>query len=178
MLISTTQKSLARHCLVQASKVYMQDPPICDPEKPFNPAEFAQFSWQLIESQIHQALGRQAYHLGRPDEALTHFLALLAHSEGEESDEGDQGAWDDFKLAYEVRLGVLISSDKVRRLTVANRTWERKLAKFCENRSCCSGIPYSTQKHLNSSLTAPSRTPTLTRMMSWKRPCLNMAFST
>lgn len=73
-----------------------------DQDKPFDSSEYAQLSWPLIESYIHQALGRQAYNLGQSEQALEHFLALLAHAAREDSDEGGQGAWADLKQAYDV----------------------------------------------------------------------------
>lgn len=98
------QKPLAQHCLSQAAEIYTHelDSSMQDSDKPLNVAEHAQQSWSSIEGYIHQGLGRQAYHLGKSEEAIEHFLALLSHAAGEESDEGDEGAWDDFRLAYQV----------------------------------------------------------------------------
>lgn len=61
--------------------------------------------WFAIQNHLHQALGRQAYNLGRSDEALVYYLSLLGKAEQEgdvETGEDDQGVWDDFKLALDV----------------------------------------------------------------------------
>lgn len=72
--------------------------------KAFDPVAEATTRWQSIEQHTSQALGRQAYHLGRSDEALLHFLALLVQRDNSEDthdmDEGDQDIWDDFVLAF------------------------------------------------------------------------------
>ena len=69
--------------------------------------------WFAIQNHLHQALGRQAYNLGRSDEALVYYLSLLGKAEQEgdvETGEDDQGVWDDFKLALDVSHLFIISA--------------------------------------------------------------------
>lgn len=61
--------------------------------------------WNAIRSHLHHGLGRQAYNVGKADEAVEHFLELLVGA-GVQGDEaaGEESWLDDFGLAWEVRL--------------------------------------------------------------------------
>ncbi|KAK4704695.1 trafficking protein particle complex subunit 8, partial [Phenoliferia sp. Uapishka_3] len=89
-------KSLSRRCLSQASSMYMIDPP------PLDPRWSATISgWNAIRSHLHHGLGRQAYNVGKSEDAIEHFLELLAGAEGGGESGGEQSWLDDFGLAWE-----------------------------------------------------------------------------
>lgn len=93
-----SQKSLSRRCLSQAASVYQiptrpSDP--SDPRFPHSPLT----GWSSVRSHLHHSLGRQAYNVGKSDDAVEHFLQLLVGA-GDGAAVGDD--WlDDFALAWE-----------------------------------------------------------------------------
>lgn len=91
--ILAVQKSLSRRCLSQAASVYRVNPD-------------AASGWTAIRSHLHHGLGRQAYNVGKSDEAVAHFLELLVGADAEAGDDdgGEQSWLDDFGLAWEVRF--------------------------------------------------------------------------
>lgn len=62
-------------------------------------------TWDGIRSHLHYGLGRQAYNVGKADEAVEHFLELLVGG-GEHTGEGEESWLDDFGLAWEVRYNL------------------------------------------------------------------------
>lgn len=105
------QKPLSRRCLSQAATLYrLPSPSPSSSSSPSSdpPAQLGQ--WSAIRTHLHHGLGRQAYNVGRAEEAVGHFLQLLegqsaAGGEAEGAGAGGEGDWvDDFRLAWEVRF--------------------------------------------------------------------------
>ncbi|GAA5834924.1 hypothetical protein JCM11251_002063 [Rhodosporidiobolus azoricus] len=123
-------KSLSRRCLFQASTLYRispsaatyssaenDQPPsvastsLSDPRlpAPSSSASPTLSNFTAVHTHLHHSLARQAYTVGAPLEAVSHFLQLLSASTarpgGGVQDEGEELDWlDDFALAWE-RLG-------------------------------------------------------------------------
>ncbi|KAL8283651.1 hypothetical protein RQP46_005446 [Phenoliferia psychrophenolica] len=90
-------KSLSRRCASQAASVYRVEPP---PEDPRWSATIA--GWGAIRAHLRHGLGRQAYNVGKSDEAVEHFLELLVGADVRGDDDGGEPSWlEDFGLAWE-----------------------------------------------------------------------------
>jgi hypothetical protein len=87
---TTGSKALSRRCGIQAMSLYSRT---------------EAKEWQSSRRHMEHLLGRQAYNIGHPEQAIKHFISILSdHNTSRNEDEAtadDQSFLDDFSLAWE-----------------------------------------------------------------------------